>query len=477
MGSVMDAIDLSLKYRLSLQSRYEHEAEWQSFTWAKGVVWALAAVHVVMSGLTCVLYLVIDVPITWMDLMSEVTHKKKQVAEAKTRRGATRRRGEAFLRRMPGLPVQEGAEWRALLLAAGTWKLLFPLLYRALALSLSILGAIDSPFFIVACTLDIFRQREGQLVVQALVLGGPNLVRSFMIGLTVIICCGFYSYAYFSQTVIIDQALCHSPFQCVMIHILESLNSDVGEVFSDRDDPFAFPGVALFADYWLSWRTTFVAAAIIFWVFLLQGILQGQIIDAFAQMRNELAEKKNDLESKCIVTSLHRFDFSGYPGEWEQRSGGKLVWNYLMYLHRLMLMEQEEFNGMENFVHSCFEVDDVSFLPVGRFLARQNEEIVDVPVQILQEVEQLKRSTHEQLERLEKQQETVVNAIRWKETLDHLPSRATASVDPIRNIFGGAGNTAAGTPRRDSRPSLPDDFGRGASGGGAGGSRPPSSHE
>ncbi len=97
------------------------------------------------------------------------------------------------------------------------------------------------------------------------------------------------------------------------------------------------------------------------------------------------------------------------------------MWNYFMYLHRLMLRDQEEFNGMENFVYSCFESDDVSFLPVGRFLARQNEETVDVPVQILQEVEALRRSMQEQLEKLQKQQDAVVNHIRWKETLEHLP--------------------------------------------------------
>lgn len=59
-------------------------------------------------------------------------------------------------------------------------------------------------------------RRDGRLVMQAILLGGPNLLRSFVLGLIVIVCFGFYSYAYFSQSVNIEQQLCHSPFQVIL---------------------------------------------------------------------------------------------------------------------------------------------------------------------------------------------------------------------------------------------------------------------
>ncbi len=33
MGSVMDQVDYSLRFRISLQNRYEHDMEWRSFPW------------------------------------------------------------------------------------------------------------------------------------------------------------------------------------------------------------------------------------------------------------------------------------------------------------------------------------------------------------------------------------------------------------------------------------------------------------
>jgi hypothetical protein len=78
---------------------------------AKGLVWILSALHVLTSAITCVLYLVIDVPITWMEVIGEMAHGRNAPFESKMRVGNTRRRGEQFLLRMPPLPVEKGAEW------------------------------------------------------------------------------------------------------------------------------------------------------------------------------------------------------------------------------------------------------------------------------------------------------------------------------------------------------------------------------
>eukprot|EP00961_Rhodomonas_salina_P171635 2314381-Rhodomonas_salina.2 len=48
-------------------------------------------------------------------------------------------------------------------------------------------------------------------------------------------------------------------------------------------------GVQVFwADSWRQFRSFYVFISLIFWVFLLQGIIQGQIIDAFAELRNQV---------------------------------------------------------------------------------------------------------------------------------------------------------------------------------------------
>ena len=143
---------------------------------------------------------------------------------------------------------------------------------------------------------------------QAIIVGGPNLLRSFIIGVIVLIIFGFYSYAYFSSAVIASSDLCHSPFQCVSKHVLDSMTGDLTTVLGDSGgNLWAFPAVAPWSDLWEAWRTFFVFVSIIFWVFLLQGIIQGQIIDAFAEMRAIDDAAHQDLEQRCFVSSLDRY--------------------------------------------------------------------------------------------------------------------------------------------------------------------------
>lgn len=82
----------------------------------------------------------------------------------------------------------------------------------------------------------------------------------------------------------------------------------------------------------------------------MQGIIQGQIIDAFAEKRNHDFYLKEDLEKKCFVSSIDRFVFNSYPGEWEKRRGGKYAWNYLLFFTQLAYQDEEEYNGLENMV-------------------------------------------------------------------------------------------------------------------------------
>jgi hypothetical protein len=91
----------------------------------------------------------------------------------------------------------------------------------------SLLGLVSSPFFFVFLMFDYLRRRDGRLVLQAIIVGGPNLLRSFAIGIIVLVVYGFYTYAYFSPSVIDSSDLCHSPFQCVAKHILDSMTGDL----------------------------------------------------------------------------------------------------------------------------------------------------------------------------------------------------------------------------------------------------------
>lgn len=59
-------------------------------------------------------------------------------------------------------------------------------------------------------------------------------------------------------------------------------------------------------DLWHSWKSFVLFVSIVFWVLLLKGIIQGQIIDAFAEKRNNDNALREDLETKCFVSSIDR---------------------------------------------------------------------------------------------------------------------------------------------------------------------------
>mmetsp|Transcript_32457 Transcript_32457/g.76459 ORF Transcript_32457/g.76459 Transcript_32457/m.76459 type:complete len:428 (+) Transcript_32457:2-1285(+) len=239
----------------------------------------------------------------------------------------------------------------------------------------SVLGVIDSPLFFVFSLLDFFRRRSGLLVLRAVILAGPNLLRSLVLGMIVIICFGFYSYAYFSNIVNYEQELCHSPFQCISKHILDSLTGDLTTVLGDSLGQAYFPPLVLWVDLWHSWKSFVLFVSIVFWVLLLKGIIQGQIIDAFAEKRNNDNALREDLETKCFVSSIDRFVFNQYPGEWEKRRGGKYAWNYLLFFTYLAEKDAEEYNGLENFVTEQKEKDKIDFLPINTFIAQQRSEV------------------------------------------------------------------------------------------------------
>eukprot|EP00961_Rhodomonas_salina_P124732 1681031-Rhodomonas_salina.1 len=75
-------------------------------------------------------------------------------------------------------------------------------------------------------------------------------------------------------------------------------------------------------------------------------------------MRNNAEAMAADLEQKCFVSSVDRFVFNSFPGEWEKRRGGKYIFNYLFYFVTLLRKDPEELNGLENVVccsfHICF---------------------------------------------------------------------------------------------------------------------------
>jgi len=158
-------------------------------------------------------------------------------------------------------------------------------LYYAYMMSTSLLGLLSSPFFYAGLMLEYFRMSDGRNVILAVVKGIPNLTRSFLIGMMVVVCFGFYTYAYFSQTAILEDESCHSLFQCVIKHVTDSFRGDITTVVGNIGFAWTFPALVIWQDSWYAWRTVYLMVTLVFWSFLLQPVMNAQIIEAFATLR------------------------------------------------------------------------------------------------------------------------------------------------------------------------------------------------
>jgi hypothetical protein len=74
---------------------------------------------------------------------------------------------------------------------------------------------------------------------------------------------------------------------------------------------FAMPKV-MGEDGDLVQQVIFVVSFYLIWVVIMQGIIQGQIVDAFSEMRDKKNKNIRDLEQVCFICSRPRFDFEQY---------------------------------------------------------------------------------------------------------------------------------------------------------------------
>lgn len=314
VADIMDYTDLSLTYRVSLMNRWQSQPEWRMFPAARWVLLFLALMHVCVSVISSVVQLALDFPLLYRECMEhqEEDDDDDDEEESKTKPMRSRANVQGLKKPLEAMPPLRSLQ-SELVLSSRVRRMLLQSIslswYLALKLCISILGLVNSPFFYVVYLLDYFRSSIGHMVLEAIVVGGPNLFRSFILSMIVIVCFGMNSYTFFSQSVNVNQHLCHSPFQCVVKHILDSMTGDLTTVIGNDFGNFAFPSVVPWQDLWHTWRYFTVFLSLVFWVFLLLGIMQGQIIDAFAEMRDQAKAAYDDLSNNCFISSIDRHSF------------------------------------------------------------------------------------------------------------------------------------------------------------------------
>jgi hypothetical protein len=252
---------------------------WQFAPWAKELLLALAAIHVVAMAGEVASWFVNDWPAIFLRISAE---QRLARSKAPGKRSACTNAQD--------VAVVDGHMILRLLTAS-----MMP--YYLVVLGIfSLLGAVHSPMFLLVHTLRLLRP-----LAPAARLAAPKLIRTGCIALVLLVCYGLFAYTYFSNNINAVSRTCHSPWQCVSTVVLAALARD-NDILAHDSENFAETPPLLSASSWEQFRSLYSASFLIVWGFLLQGALFAHIFDAFAQLR-QLEEMRQRECEQCDLLS------------------------------------------------------------------------------------------------------------------------------------------------------------------------------
>jgi len=247
----------------------------------------------------------------------------------------------------------------------------------------SVLGATYSIFFHAFILIEFFRTPAGRLVVAACQLGGPKMLKTFMMGFIMILIWTQFTWLYFRKWAHLASGQCSTVYQCTFKAIQVGFRGDLDELHGDdhgniRGDSYVSPQ-SVWEDPTYQLQVLMVLAFYLLWEYILAGIIQGQIIDAFAEMRIAADEKIADANERCMVCSLSRFEVDNAGGRFYSHiSEDHVPQNYLFFLTFLDAHNQDDDSGMMSYVRDAVHRCSTDFIPISTctMMNRDENEII-----------------------------------------------------------------------------------------------------
>lgn len=126
--------------------------------------------------------------------------------------------------------------------------------------------------------------------------------------------------------------------------------------------------ISRFQAQWL-----FITLFFLIWDYILVGIVQGQIVDAFVDIRGKIEADEADLQAFCFICSLDRFNLDKVEGFFEHVQRTHSPWSYwyfLQYNHEMRdmtVLEPMFFHrtGLLAFIESQVRHGESDYIPVG----------------------------------------------------------------------------------------------------------------
>uniref|UniRef100_A0A8C3ABS1 Ryanodine receptor 2 n=1 Tax=Cyclopterus lumpus TaxID=8103 RepID=A0A8C3ABS1_CYCLU len=159
---------------------------------------------------------------------------------------------------------------------------------------------------------------------------------------------------------------CNDMLTCYMFHMYVGVRAG-GGIGDEIDDPAG--------DDFEVERIVFDITFFFFVIVILLAIIQGLIIDAFGELRDQQEQVKEDMETKCFVCGIGSEYFDTVPHGFETHTLQEHnLANYLFFLMYLINKDETEHTGQESYVWKMYQERCWEFFPVGDCFRKQYED-------------------------------------------------------------------------------------------------------
>ncbi|XP_038616986.1 ryanodine receptor 2 [Tachyglossus aculeatus] len=245
-------------------------------------------------------------------------------------------------------------------------------LYLAWYMIMSVLGHYNN-FFFAAHLLDIAMGfKTLRTILSSVTHNGKQLVLTVgllavVVYLYTVVAFNFFRKFYNkSEDGDMPDMKCDDMLTCYMFHMYVGVRAG-GGIGDEIEDPAG--------DEYEIYRIIFDITFFFFVIVILLAIIQGLIIDAFGELRDQQEQVKEDMETKCFICGIGNDYFDTVPHGFETHTLQEHnLANYLFFLMYLINKDETEHTGQESYVWKMYQERCWEFFPAGDCFRKQYED-------------------------------------------------------------------------------------------------------
>nr|CAD2195338.1 unnamed protein product [Meloidogyne enterolobii] len=246
-------------------------------------------------------------------------------------------------------------------------------LYRVCYLLCSVLGVFISPFFYAFLLIDVVLSFPMlKAILQSVTHNLQQLILTIMMTLVVVYLYTVVAFNFFRKFYVQEEdggepdRKCHFMLTCFIYHFYAGVRAG-GGIGDELESPYG--------DELEYARMLYDISFFFFVIIILLAIMQGLIIDAFGELRDQQESATEKLESSCFVCDIGKETFDRLPRGFDNHTKKEHNFaNYLFFLQHLVNKDETEYTGQETYVREKYDNRDWEFFPVGECFMKQYED-------------------------------------------------------------------------------------------------------